>query len=313
MAVFTPVSRDALCQWLTQYEVGSLLEQTPIAAGIENTNYFVTTGQGRFVLTLFEKLQAADLPYYLHLMDHLAQRGVPCPRPIPDRQGAFFRMLCGKPASLVTRLSGQSQMAPSTTHCSLFGDQVARLHLAAADYSTHLPNPRGPTWWRSAATRVRPFLNAAQQDMLNAELAFQTAHRFDALPRGAVHADLFRDNVLFDGDHVGGVIDFYFAGTDAWLYDLAIVANDWCMTPGALLDPARVTALVGAYQARRAVSAVEQAAWPVMLRAGALRFWLSRLYDLYLPRPGEVIHPHDPTWFERILTHHIKNPSPWPL
>ena len=313
MAVFTPVSREALSQWLTHYAVGPLQEQAAIAAGIENTNYFVTTEGGRFVLTLFEKLQAADLPYYLNLMDHLAQRGVPCPRPIPDRQGQFFRMLCDKPASLVTRLSGQSQMSPNTTHCRLFGEQVARLHLAAADYPDDAPNPRGPSWWLTAAARVRPFLDAAQNDLLTGELAFQTAHRFDALPRGAVHADLFRDNVLFDGDRVGGVIDFYFAGTDAWLYDLAIVVNDWCMTPEATLDPGRVQALVGAYQARRAVSAVERAAWPVMLRAGALRFWLSRLFDLHLPRPGEVLHPHDPTWFERILKHHIKNPSPWPL
>ncbi|NDU92953.1 MAG: homoserine kinase [Ferrovum sp.] len=313
MAVFTPVSREVLSQWLTQYAVGSLQEQTAIAAGIENTNYFVTTDQGRFVLTLFEKLQPAELPYYLNLMDHLAQRDIPCPRPIPDQQGRFFRMLCGKPASLVTRLSGQSQMAPTPDHCRIFGDQVARLHLAAADYPAHLPNPRGPSWWLTAAAKVRPFLNATQNDLLTQELVFQTTHRFDALPRGAVHADLFRDNVLFDGARVGGVIDFYFAGTDAWLYDLAIVVNDWCVTPEAMLDPARVQALVGAYHARRAVSAVEQAVWPVMLRAGALRFWLSRLFDLHQPRPGEVIHPHDPTWFERILYHHVKNPSPWPL
>jgi homoserine kinase type II len=313
MAVFTPVSGEALSQWLAQYSVGALQEQTAIAAGIENTNYFVTTDQGRFVLTLFEKLQPAELPYYLNLMDHLAQRGIPCPRPIPNQQGQFFGMLCGKPASLVTRLSGQSQMAPTTIHCRIFGDQVARLHQAAADYPVDAPNPRGPSWWLATAARVRPFLDAAQNDLLTRELAFQTAHRFDALPRGAIHADLFRDNVLFDDARVGGVIDFYFAGTDAWLYDLAIVVNDWCMTQEAVLDPLRVEALVGAYRARRAVSAVEQAAWPVMLRAGALRFWLSRLFDLHLPRPGEIIHPHDPSWFERILHHHIEKPSPWPL
>ncbi len=313
MAVFTPVPREALSQWLTQYAVGSLLEQTAIAAGIENTNYFVTTDQGRFVLTLFEKLQPSELPYYLHLMDHLAQRGIPCPRPIPDRQGQFFRMLCERPASLVTRLSGQSQMAPTPAHCATFGDQVARLHQAAADYPDNTPNPRGPSWWVSTAAKVRPFLNAAQSRLLDQELALQTAHRFDTLPRGPVHADLFRDNVLFDGDHVGGVIDFYFSGTDAWLYDLAIVANDWCVTPQAALDPLRVHALVAAYHARRPVSALEQAAWPMMLRAGALRFWLSRLFDLHLPRPGEIIHPHDPTWFERILYHHKETSCHWPL
>ncbi|MDE2624258.1 MAG: homoserine kinase [Betaproteobacteria bacterium] len=313
MAVFTPVSRDELNAWLTRYDVGPLLEQNAIAAGIENTNYFVTTAQGRFVLTLFEKLQPSELPYYLGLMDHLARRGVPCPRPITDQHGQFFSTLCGKPASLVTRLTGQSQMAPGLSHCSVFGDLVATLHREAADYPGSLPNPRGPSWWVATAARVRPFLNAQQNAVLDEELAFQSRHRSDNLPRGAIHADLFRDNVLFDGERVGGVIDFYFAGTDAWLYDLAIVVNDWCMTPQATLDPLRAQALVEAYNARRPVTATEQAAWPVMLRAGALRFWLSRLFDLHLPRPGEIIHPHDPTWFERILHHHIHSPSVWPL
>ncbi|MDE2342514.1 MAG: homoserine kinase [Betaproteobacteria bacterium] len=313
MAVFTPVSHDDLSAWLTRYDVGQLLEQNAIAAGIENTNYFVTTTQGRFVLTLFEKLQPSELPYYLGLMDHLARRGIPCPRPIPDQNGQFFDMLCGKPASLVTRLSGQSQMSPGAAHCAVFGDLVATLHKEAADYAGSLHNPRGPAWWVATAARVRPFLNEQQNALLDRELAYQSLHRSDDLPRGAIHADLFRDNVLFDGERVGGVIDFYFAGTDAWLYDLAIVVNDWCMTAQASLDPQRVQALVGAYNARRPVTATERAAWPVMLRAGALRFWLSRLFDLHLPRPGEIIHPHDPTWFERILHHHVHNPSPWPL
>jgi homoserine kinase type II len=313
MAVFTPVSPEALAQWLAHYRVGQATELTGIASGIENTNYFVTTEQGRYVLTLFEKLGKDELPYYLNLMAHLAARDIPCPRPIPDENGHLFSMLCGRPASLVTRLSGQSELKPDAAHCRTFGTLVARLHLAGADYPAHLPNPRGPSWWVATAPKVKPFLSAENQAMLDEEIAFQTLHRWEALPRGPVHADLFRDNVLFDGKTVGGVIDFYFAGTDAWLFDLAVVVNDWCMTPEAILDPARVKPLLEAYESVRPVTAAERQAWPLMLRAGALRFWLSRLFDKFLPRPGEIIHPHDPTWFERILRRHIHHPSPWPL
>lgn len=313
MAVFTPVPSDELTGWLGRYDAGLLCEQQAIAAGIENTNYFVTTTKGHYVLTLFEKLNPSELPYYLGLMDHLARRDIPCPRPIPDQDGQFFSMLCGKPACLVTRLSGKSEMKPGASHCATFGDLVARLHQEAADYPRGMPNPRGPAWWITTATQIRPFLDGKQCALLDQEIAFQASHRSDALPRGAIHADLFRDNALFDGARVGGVIDFYFAGTDAWLYDLAIVVNDWCTTPEAVLDAQRVQALVSAYQARRPVTMTERAAWPVMLRAGALRFWLSRLFDLHLPRPGEIIHPHDPSWFERILYHHVQHPSAWPL
>ncbi len=313
MAVFTPVSHDELTAWLAHYDVGRLREQSAIAAGIENTNYFVTTDRGRYVLTVFEKLQPAELPYYLGLMDHLARRDIPCPQPLRNLSGAFFSPLLGKPASLVTRLPGQSEMAPTLAQCATVGQLVARLHGAAVDYPLDIPNPRGPSWRATTASRIRPFLNNDQSRLLDQELAFQNAHPLATLPRGAIHADLFRDNVLFDGDRIRGVIDFYFAGTDAWLYDLAIVVNDWCVTLEGRIDLHKAQALVTAYHVLRPVSEAEQAAWPALLRAGALRFWLSRLYDLYLPRPGEIIHPHDPTWFERILSSHVHHPVDWPL
>jgi len=313
MAVFTPVSSHALQEWLTAYPVGSLQTLEGIPSGIENTNYFVTTDQGQFVLTLFEKLHAEELPYYLNLMAHLSNKGVPCPRPIANQQGVFLGTLCGKPASLATRLAGKSQMTPGPQHCAAFGGVVAQLHEAGADYPINIPNPRGPSWWVATAPLVRPFVGPAQQRLLDDEIAFQTHHRFEELPRDPVHADLFRDNVLMEGERVGGVIDFYFAGTDAWLFDLAVVVNDWCMTSDAILDAHRVTALLSAYNAVRPLLPAEQAAWPLMLRAAALRFWLSRLFDQFLPRDGELIHPHDPVWFERILHHHVHQPSPWPL
>ncbi len=313
MAVFTPVSPTDLSLWLSRYAVGTVQAQVPIASGIENTNYFVDTTQGRFVLTLFEKLQPQELPYYLHLMDHLAAQGLPCPRPLPDLQGHLFSALCGKPATLVTRLSGQSCMTPDVAHCAAMGALVARLHVGAAHYPGEHPNPRGPAWWHATARLIRGYLSPQQQELLRQELAFQALHRFDELPRGPIHADLFRDNVLFQEQQVGGVIDFYFAGTDSWLYDLAIVVNDWCMTPDARLDAARTLALVHAYAAQRPLTSGEKSAWPVMLRAAALRFWLSRSHDKFLPRPGEMVHPHDPTWFERILTHHVQTQPSWPL
>ena len=313
MAVFTPVSQDELQEWLNHYDAGTLQGMSPISSGIENTHYFVTTSAGQFVLTLFEKLSFDDLPYYLHLMAHLAERQVPCPRPVANKTGQLITLLCGKPASLVSRLAGISQMHPTSEHCRNFGQQVAQLHLGALDYPTRQSNPRGPEWWVNTAQKIRPFLSTDQRHLLSSELTFQSTHRFDNLPRGPIHADLFRDNVLFEGDRVSGIIDFYFAGHDAWLYDLAIVVNDWCMTSEATLDPVRVNALLDAYQKHRPLAPGEAQAWPAMLRAGALRFWLSRLFDLYLPRSGELLHPHDPMWFERILRHHKDSEIRWAL
>ncbi len=205
---------------------------------------------------------------------------------------------------------------PDALHCAAVGDALGRMHLACNGYRARLPNRRGPTWWRQAARAVRPFLDPGQNDLLAAELAYQARFHQVTLPKGAIHGDLFCDNVLFVGDRVSGIIDFGFAATDYFVYDLAITVNDWCILrngpeAGALVDE-RVQALVQAYHARRALSAEEQAHWPAMLRASALRFWLSRLYDLFLPRPGELTHAHDPMQFERILRHRVNAPAVLP-
>ena len=307
MSVFTTVSTEELSTWLERYSIGTLVGLKGIAAGIENTNYFVTTTHGRYVLTLFERLSAADLPFYLNLMSHLARHGIPCPAPIADCDNALLGSLNGKPATLVTCLPGAPQMAPGVAHCRVIGSVLADMHLAGRSYGAVLDNPRGPKWWHEAAPQVMPFLDAPRQALLQSELTFQSAHRHDRLPRGPVHADLFRDNVLWAADTgpdqpvLGGFIDFYFAGTDALLYDVAVTVNDWCVRADGRLDEARAQALLGAYRAVRAFTGDEVAAWPLMLRAGALRFWLSRLYDFYLPRAGELTHAHDPEHFRRIL------------
>ncbi|MFO1199517.1 MAG: homoserine kinase [Burkholderiaceae bacterium] len=304
MAVYTPVPPARLERWLQGYDLGRLADLRGIETGIENTNYFVDTERGRYVLTLFERLSAAELPYYLGLMRHLAARGIPCPDPVADRAGALSAFLEGKPAALVTRLAGASVDDPTPAQCARVGALLAAMHLAGADYDGGHANPRGAAWRRACAAELRPVMDDAQRELADDELALEreVADAVCTLPAGAVHADLFRDNVLFDGERVGGVVDFYFAGRDAWLFDLAVVCNDWCIEQASgAFDPPRLAALVGAYAGARPFVAGERELWGPMLRAAALRFWLSRLADRHGPRPAQIVHPKDPSHFERIL------------
>ncbi len=290
--------------------LGRLIEMVGCAGGIENTNYFVTTecdGQRQeWVLTLFERLSAEQLPFYLHLMKHLAGKGIPVPDPQADASGEILHRVRGKPAAVVNRLRGASVLAPQPAHCAQVGTMLARMHLAARDYEREQPNLRGLAWWNETVPVILPYLQPAQAQLLQAELAYQNhvaaSPAYQGLPRGPVHADLFRDNVMFDGDQLSGVFDFYFAGCDTWLFDLAVCLNDWCIDlDSGAADPARTGALLQAYQAVRPLTAAERQLLPAMRRAGALRFWISRLWDWYLPRQAAVLKPHDPTHFERVL------------
>jgi homoserine kinase type II len=310
MAVFTQVSADELRQWLRGYALGELLGFEGIASGIENSNYFVDTAHGRYVLTLFEVLGATQLPFYLSLMQHLAARDVPCPDPVPDRAGRLLGSLNGKPAALVSRLAGRAIVAPDPRHCAQVGALLARMHHAARDFEGGLPNLRGLAWWFETAPAVRPFLDPPQRRLLDDELVaqrrFAASDACRALARSPVHADLFRDNVLFEDDpagpRLGGVIDFYFAGIDTWLFDLAVTVNDWCIDEASgELDPPRLEALLAAYRGEGRFTDADRSAWPMMLRAAALRFWISRLFDFHRPRPAEMVTPKDPGHFERIL------------
>lgn len=307
MSVYTRVTLEELGAWLKQYSLGSVLEFKDIASGVENTNYFLTTTHGRYVLTLFERMAPESLPYYIDLMAHLASHGLPCPQPIASLDNSYINPLKGKPATIVTRLDGAPEMHPQAAHCGEVGELLADLHLAGRRYPARLPNPRGPRWWRETARALSPHLDSQERALLEEELRFQALFRLQDLPRGVIHGDLFRDNVLFDGPVLSGAIDFYFACDDAWLYDVAIAVNDWCLAEGDGLDIARVQALLSRYAARRPFMPMEKGAWPVMLRAAALRFWLSRLYDLHFPRPGELTHAKDPGQFQRLLAWHIEN------
>ncbi len=319
MAVFTPVSDDDARELLRDYDIGTLVSLRGITAGIENTNYFLTTTCGEYVLTLFEVLTWEQLPFYIELMHHLAQRAIAVPEPQTLREGQRITRLNGKPCVIVTRLSGGYEPAPSPAHCRLAARTLARMHLAAQDFPMRQDNLRGLAWWEQTVPQVLPFLDDAQavliQDSLREQQALARSAAYAQLPKGPAHCDLFRDNVLFDGTYeqprLGGFIDFYFAGCDHWLFDVAVSVNDWCIerNTGRFL-PAALQAWLQAYAEVRPFTVEEKACWPLMLQAAALRFWVSRLYDYHLPRPAQSLTPHDPGHFERILRRRQHDPVP---
>ena len=310
MAVYTTLEHRQLKDWVEQYDLGDLVSFEGISSGIENSNFFITLRNNlvetRYVLTLFERLNHQQLPYYLGLMQHLATKGIPCPDPQAMRGGQLQGTLEGKPTAIVNCLSGRWQLTPSSHHCAQVGDLLAAMHVGAADYAAVQANQRDYAWCLKAAQRVTPFLNdrlrALLSDELIAQTQFKASSAYADLPSGAIHGDLFCDNALFEGDQLSGVIDFYFAGNDKWLFDLAITANDWCIEPQTgVFNLAKLNALLDAYRKRRALTALEIAHWPLMTRAAALRFWLSRLDDWNSPRPASQLTPKDPIHFERIL------------
>ncbi|WP_077000622.1 homoserine kinase [Variovorax sp. KK3] len=326
MAVFTEVGFDEADALVQRLGLGPLSALRGIEGGIENTNYFASTESGEFVLTLFERLGPEQLPYYLCLMKHLAARGLPVPEPVADpaieppsghalsipadAPCELLHRVAGKPAAVVQRLSGKSALAPTDSHCAELGRLLAHMHQEARDFPRLQPNLRGLAWWNDTAPVVLPHLDAPQAALLRSELAYQNhvaaSSAYAALPRGPVHADLFRDNAMFstEGDvpRLTGVFDFYFAGTDTWLFDLAVCLNDWAIDlPTGRHDGPRADALLAAYATVRPLTAAERALLPAMLRAAALRFWISRLWDFHLPREASMLKAHDPTHFERVL------------
>jgi homoserine kinase type II len=317
MAVFTELTDDEVRAFVARLQAGELQSMEPVHAGIENTNYFVTTSSGRWVLTLFERLTQQQLPFYLRLMQHLARHGLPVPEPRAGSDGTLVHTLRGKPAALCTRLAGRHIDAPGTHHCAALGHALVGLHAGAVDFALGQPNLRGLPWWLATAPEVRPHLSADAATLLDEEITFQqqlaASAAYTGLPRAAVHADLFRDNVLFDGapghEQLSGCVDFYFAGVDTLLFDLAVCINDWCLADETgRIDDARAGALLAAYAQRRSLTPTEHRLFPALLRAAALRFWLSRLADLHLPREAALLQPKDPHHFEHLLRQRIEQP-----
>jgi len=309
MSVYTTIERDELEQFLSNYNVGELKDYRGISDGIENTNYFVDTikdgAELRYVLTIFEHHDLEEMQYYLNLMHHLADHKVPSANPVADNEGHYLRLFAGKPIALVERLAGGSITETTVSICQQIGVAMGKMHTAGLSFEQHQPNPRGPHWFVETANALQEKLPAEDLNLLNDEIAFQKANRDAELPRGTVHADLFRDNSLWEGDQLSGIIDFYYANDDALLYDLAVTANDWCVFDDFSLDKDKVQAFLNGYHQYRPLTDVEQQYWPVLLRTGALRFWLSRLYDKHFPRPGELVHVKDPDVFKTTLADRI--------
>jgi len=318
MAVFTALTEAEVERLLRQYSLGRLRALQGIASGIENSNFFLSTDAGEFVLTVFERLNFAQLPFCLELMQHLARRGLPVPEPRETRSGTLMAEARGKPVAIVDRLPGRWIDAPTPAHCTAMGELLARMHLQARDYPRFQPNLRGIGWWKDVLVRLEPKLADETVHELAEEVIFQDTFfrsaAFERLPGGPVHADLFRDNVLWQDGRIGGVIDFYFAGCTLWLYDLAVTVNDWCvdLATGSF-EPPRAQALLDAYHAVRPLTELEHECWRTVLRAAALRFWISRLYDLHLPRAAQTLTPHDPGRFEATLRlRRAAAALPWP-
>jgi homoserine kinase type II len=314
MAVYTEVTFDEAAALVGSVGLGALQALAPCAGGIENTNYFADTASGRFVLTVFERLRADELPFYLQLMKHHADHALPVPRPHADASGSLVLELAGKPAAIVDRLPGAHHLAPDAEDCAHVGRVLARLHASARDFAPAQPNLRGLAWWSETVPVVVPHLSAEQAALMQDELAYQrhlaASSAYASLPRAAIHADLFRDNVMFVERTLAGVFDFYFAGVDALLFDIAVALNDWCIDlASGRLDEDRAAAFVAAYESERPLETAEVRLMPALMRAAAFRFWLSRAWDQHLPRDAVVLTAHDPDHFERVLVQ--RREAPW--
>jgi homoserine kinase type II len=312
MSVFTPISIDEARAFVAPYGVGDIIDFQDIAAGVENSNFFVTTTRGRYVLTIFEKIPRADLDFYMGLMAHLHEAGIGCATPLKTTTGALLGTLKDKPAALVLRLSGGDIAHPTAEDCHAVGRTLAEMHMAAQKFAMPMPNWRGLSWWRRELVGLKSLATAEEYDLLEREVASQADFDHLDLPRGVIHADLFRDNILWDdhdGAHHPQMIDFYFACHDILLWDVAITVNDWCLNfsayPNADLDAKNVHALLTGYATVRPFTHIERAHWPQMLRAAALRTWLGRLGYHYYQRTSTLTHAKDHPFSERLLTHHI--------
>ncbi len=308
MAVYTEVSDDELERFLHRYDIGRLLSMKGIAEGVENSNFLLRTDRCSFVLTLYEKRVAAgDLPFFIELMEHLSAGGLACPQPVKTRDGAVLGQLAGRHAAMVTFLEGLSVRRPTPIHCGAAGAALAELHALGDDFAACRRNALALDAWRplfstaqAEADVVAPGLAA----LIDEELTFLDARWPCDLPSGIIHADLFPDNVLFLDGAVSGVIDFYFACTDAYAYDLAICLNAWCFEPDGAYNITKGGAMIAAYRARRSLSETEIAALPLLARGAALRFALTRLVDWLDVPPGALVKPKNPVEYVQKLRFH---------
>jgi homoserine kinase type II len=308
MAVYTDVTAEELAGFLAGYELGELLSYKGIAEGVENSNFLVHTSAGTYILTLYEKRVAAkDLPFFLGLMQHLASRGITCPLPIKNKQGAALGKVAGRPAAIISFLDGLWIRRPSAVHCAGLGEALARLHLAGLDFDGKRRNTLSVDGWRPLFEHCRDRVNEVQRslrDLIETELATLERDWPRGLPQGVIHADLFPDNVFFLGDKLSGMIDFYFACNDALAYDVAVCLNAWCFEADHSYNVTKGRALLQSYARVRALDEAERAALPALARGAALRFLLTRLVDWFNVPPGALVRPKDPMEYFRKLRFH---------
>lgn len=304
MSVYTEITQQQLENLLTNYTIGELTDYSGISDGIENTNYYVNTTSGNFVLTIFESLQKEQLPYYVELMAFLNERGIPSAHPIADQKNNFLQSHNNKPAIIMQRLSGASVINPTLQHCEMIGFALARLHVIGLFFQKHQADLRGEIWRLQMGESLLELMSGEDAELLESELKLHGAVDSTALPRGVIHADLFRDNALFQGEQLTGILDFYNACNGTMLYDLAITVNDWCVDTDGNLDMQRASALCQAYHSVRSVTSQEREQWPMMLRIGALRFWLSRLWSQFHPSTGMMTFQKNPAEFRQIILAH---------
>ena len=304
MSVYTVVTQVELEAFLADYNQGTLVDFQGISAGIENTNYFVDTTSGRFVLTIFEHHSFEELPYFLNIMAFMADHQIPTAHPKPNQNGQYLTELKGKPAALVERLTGSGVEHPTLKQCEVMAENMAKFHVAGQTFNGFRPNDRDLNWAQATYDLIQSNLPEDERFLIESEISYQSQIDWSDLPKSVIHADLFCDNALFNGDELSGIIDLYYACNGAMLYDLAVMVNEWCRMPDLTLCPQKLSAALSAYQSVRPLTLDEEAAWQGALRMGALRFFLSRLKDKHLPREGELTQIKDPNVFKTVLLNH---------
>lgn len=308
MAVYTDVTAEELADFLVPYGIGDLLSYKGIAEGVENSNYLLHTSKGYFFLTLYEKRVAVkDLPFFLGLMAHLATHGITCPQPVVTKSGEALGTLAGRPAAIIDFLEGVWPRKPNVAHCAAVGQALAKMHLAGADFPMSRPNALSVKDWRPLFDQAGDRTDGVQHGLralLGTELDHLEQHWPGDLPKGVIHADLFPDNVLFLGDKLSGLIDFYFACNDMLAFDIAICLNAWCFEPDHSFNVTKARAFLNAYTRERKLTAAEQDALPLLARGAAMRFLLTRLVDWLNVPPGALVKPHDPLEYDRKLAFH---------
>lgn len=309
MSVYTSISDNEFSEILKTYSLGQFISSQGIQAGVENTNYFITTSKGDYVFTLFEKINQQELNLYISLLQELTSAGIACPQPQPDIHHQTINNIKGKPFIFVSRLKGNNLTTVNSTHCEAIATELAKLHSTPLSISNSsnplLKNRRGKSWRKNTAQKIINKLPADDANLLSSELAFYQSFDDSTLPRGIIHADLFKDNAIFNNDQLSGIIDLYDACYDTYLYDVAITVNAWCTNEKGELTESLLDSFLNSYQSLRPLTDSEKQAWPIMLRIAAMRFWISRLEDSFDQRQGDLTHCKDPSEYRRILSQHI--------